>query len=318
MNERPPRSTGEILSDALALLRRHLRLTFTLALPFCAVDLMLREAGQSMLSRFTSQFGQEPGSLDPDMILGAVAGGVAGLGLLLASMLVVSVLAVGIVALTSSAWHGRAPALGDALRAITSRAAPALLTMLLFFAALAGVVAAAGVLVAIATVVSTIIDSLVTAVLVGGAVSIFLLWAVVFLTLRWSVNLQAVVLEERSGPSALARSSELMAHHGAPLFHSAKMRLSLLFLCTFAISLTMQSLFIAPRLVLALASGWTIKDGLPPLASMPLWFIVPFGVLEVLTNALVVPFSAVLMTLFYFDLRVRNEGLDLAPSEPVP
>ena len=47
---------------------------------------------------------------------------------------------------------------------------------------------------------------------------------------------------------------------------------------------------------------------------MPLWFIVPFGAIEVLANALVVPFTSLLMTLFYFDLRVRFEGYDLTPE----
>ena len=47
MDDRQPRSTGELLSDALSLFRRHFKLLYSLALPFCAVEMIMREAGKS-------------------------------------------------------------------------------------------------------------------------------------------------------------------------------------------------------------------------------------------------------------------------------
>jgi hypothetical protein len=309
MEERPPRSTGELVSDAMSLLRRHFKLLFSLALPFCAVDLVVREAGQSMLQKFRNQLEQNPAAIDLDMLLQTVADLSAGVGLLMSSVIFVQVLAVGLISLTSSAWHQRPVVLGDAIQAVVSRGAALIGTTLLWLAAIVSVVAVAVAVIAAAALTG----SLPLIVLASAAAAAVTVGALILLTLRWGVYTQAVVLEGRFGPGALARSTELMAGRGVPFFHSAKLRLSLLFLITFGISGTLQSMFAAPRLLVAFATGWNLSDGLPPLASMPLWFIVPFGMTEVLTNALVVPFSSVLLTLFYLDLRVRYEGIDLEP-----
>lgn len=309
MDDRQPRSTGELLSDALSLFRRHFKLLYSLALPFCAVDLIVREAGQSALQTMRTRLEQDPNSLDADAILGMLAGGAGGIGLILASAVLVQVLAAGLVTLTSQAWHHRVPALSDAINAVVSRAAALVGTSLLFFLAVFGLLGALMVLVGIAAATGSVVLIILASLLALAGMVL----ALIFLTLRWGVYTQAVVLENRFGPGAFARSTELMAGRGVPFFESAKLRLSLLFLITFAIGGTLQSLFAVPRLVVAFATGWDVADGMPPLASMPLWFIVPFGLMEVLTNALVVPFSSVLMTLFYFDLRVRFEGYDLTP-----
>jgi hypothetical protein len=312
MDDRQPRSTGELLSDALSLFRRHFKLLYSLALPFCALDLIIREAGQSALQSMRSKLEQDPGNLDVEAVLALLAAGAGGIGLILASAVLVQVLASGLVTLTSQAWHQRAPALADAINAVVSRAAPLVATSLLFFLAIFGLMGVLMVLVGVSAATGSIpLIIIMSLVALAGMVL-----ALVFLTLRWGVYTQAVVLENRFGPGAFARSTELMAGRGLPFFESAKLRLSLLFLITFAIGGTLQSLFAVPRLIVAFATGWDVADGMPPLASMPLWFIVPFGLMEVLTNALVVPFSSVLMTLFYFDLRVRFEGYDLTSAAP--
>ena len=46
-----PRTTGEVISDAVGVLRRSFPVIFSLAVPFCAVDLLLREVSQSFLVR---------------------------------------------------------------------------------------------------------------------------------------------------------------------------------------------------------------------------------------------------------------------------
>lgn len=310
MDERQPRSTGELLSDALSLFRRHFRLLYSLALPFGAVDLILREAGRSALQTMRSRLEQDPGSIDGGVLLEMAAAGAGGVGLIFASAVLVQVLASGLVTLTSQAWHRRSPSLGDATNAVVSRGAALVATTLLFFAAILGITGALmGLVIAAAATGSVAFIVLASLVALVG-----MILALVFLTLRWGVYTQCVVLENRFGPGAFARSTELMAGRGVPFFESAKLRLSLLFLITFAIGGTLQSLFAVPRLIVAFAPGWDIADGMPPLASMPLWFIIPFGLMEVLTNALVVPFSSVLLTLFYFDLRVRFEGYDLTPD----
>ncbi len=310
MDDRQPRSTGELLSDALSLFRRHFKLLYSLALPFCAVEMILREAGQSAVQGMRSAMEADPTNLDVDSAVAILAAGAGGMGLMFAGAVLMQVLGAGFVTLTSQAWHQRATALGDAINAVLSRGAALVGTTLLFFAVIFGLLGALTALVVVAAVSGSIAFIIIASLiaLVGSVL------ALIFLTLRWGVYTQAVVLENRFGPGAFVRSTELMAGRGVPFFETAKLRLSLLFLITFAIGGTLQSLFAVPRMIVAFATGWDVADGMPPLASMPLWFIVPFGLMEVLTNSLLVPFSSVLMTLFYFDLRVRFEGYDLAPA----
>jgi hypothetical protein len=49
---------------------------------------------------------------------------------------------------------------------------------------------------------------------------------------------------------------------------------------------------------------------------MPVPMLIPLALVEVALNAAVMPFSAVLLTLFTLDLRVRYEGLDMEPAAP--
>ena len=308
MQERVPRSPGELMSDAMALLRRHFKALYLLALPFCAGEVVLREAGQSAFQVLRTRITQDPTHIDADVLIQGLIAGAGGFGLLVGSLIVLQLLSAGVVNMAGVAWHGtRAPTLSDAFGAMATRGAALIATVLMFFFAFLAVIILPMVVVGVAFA----LDYVVVAVLLGIAALAFMVVASVVITLRWGLMTQTVVLEQRTGPRALARSTELMAGRGLPFFEGAKFKLSLLFLITFAISGTLQSLFAVPRLVIAFASGWNIADGMPPLASMPVWFIIPFGLLEVATNALLVPFSSALMTLFYYDLRVRYEALDL-------
>lgn len=309
MQERLPRSAGEILSDAMAVLRRHFKALVFVALPFCAVDLLLREGGQSALQSLPTVLMQDPDRIDVDGLLRLGAAAAGGLGLIIGSAMVLQLLFAGLVALAGSAWHGQELLLGAALDAMARRGAALILTALLFMVVV-GVIG----LVPVGLVAAlAVVGGPIAALAAGIVAAVVVVVAFIVLTLRWGLYTQTVVLEGRLGPGAFARSAELMAGRGVPLFEGAKFRLSILLLIAFALSGTLQSLFAIPRLAVAAATGWSFVDGMPPLASMPLWFIIPFGLLEVVTNALVMPFSSVLLTLFYFDLRVRYEALDLAP-----
>jgi hypothetical protein len=150
-------------------------------------------------------------------------------------------------------------------------------------------------------------------VFVGVALGVLLaLIAFIVLTLRWSLYSVVVVTEGRSLWAALSRSSELTAPRGLPLGETPRFRLSVIFLIGLALAGVLQSLFVVPRLVIAIATGWSFSDGaLPGLAALPVWFMVPFGLVEVVTNAAVLPFSAFLLCFFTLDLRVRYEGADV-------
>lgn len=311
MRERRPRSTGELLSDAMAVLRSHFKTLALLALPFCAVDLILREGGQAALASLKASLGSDSGPIRLEQLAQSAAAGLGGLGLLLGSIVVTQLLTVGVMAMAAEVWRGRRPAVPFALERILACGAPQVVTSILFVVVLVGAVVAPLILAGIAAVLTAgaVGGAMATALGVLGAALAAVL--VIAVTLRFGLYGQAVVLEERFAMDAFARSAALMAPQGLPLRESAKFRLSLLFFVSFALSLTQQGLVAIPRIVLASAGSWSVSDGLPPLASMPLAFIVPAALAEVALNAAIAPFAGVLLTLFYFDLRVRTEALDL-------
>lgn len=303
--ERGPRSTGEILSDAVSLLRRHFRAFYVLALPFCTIDLLLREGGNAVMD--AARRSLAGGELDAVLpVLASLSGA---LGLILGAALVGTLLSVALIHMTSTVWSGAAPEPSRALQVMVRRGPALVVTMLLFMAALmVATVAPALLMTGAGMLLGTV------GVVLGGVTSmVWVLVIMLVLSLRWLLYPQAVVVEERVALGALSRSASLMLARGLPFFERPKVRLSLLLLVTFALSATLSSLFAGPRLVWGLASGWELQNGLPPLLGMPVWAMVPLALTEVAMQAVLAPLGAVLATLFYYDLRVRFEGLDLEP-----
>lgn len=314
MQHRRPRETGELLTDAMAVLRRHFKTLTPLALPFCALDLVLREGGQAVLASARTLLGPGAGKQSVAGMLELVAAGSAGVGMLLGSMILMQLLTVAVVAATSEDWHARRPTVAHALTAVVARGASQVLTFTLFVAALSVVFV---VPVLLGVVAGTLLGGdgagvvpvgLVVGAGLGLVVAVVLAIAV---ALRFGLYTQAVVLESLVAGGAFTRSTALMASRGLGVFSGAKFRLSVLLFVAFALAASLQALFTVPRLVLATAMGWSTADGVPPLLSMPLAFIVPFALVEVALNALIAPLVGVLQTLFYFDMRVRTEALDL-------
>lgn len=309
MQERLPRSTGEIISDAMAILRRHIKPFCLLSMPFCTAELILREAGQSTFQRIEQGL-TGSSTFDMERLVQTVVGAAGGLGMFLGSVVLTQLLSAALITSTKAAWDGEEPRADRALSAVGRRGAALLAT----FFVLTLRIAALGALACLAIGAAALVEPLL-AVGVGGLALIGLLVAFILLSLRWGLFAQTVVLEGLRGMRALARSSSLTAGRGLPFTDSPKFRLSVLLLVTFAIAGTMQTLFTIPRLVMGFATGWSIGDaGLPPLASMPIWFIIPFAILEVALNSVVNPFASILVTLFYLDLRVRYEAIDLEPK----
>ncbi len=304
-----PRSTGEVISDAVAGLRRSFKVLFALAVPFCAIDLFLREVSSSFLTQVTAKI--DPLHVELAGLAAAGPAFSAAIGFLLASFFVQTLLGGAVAAVADDLCWRRTPSVGSALSRLVERGAPLLLTAMLFafLTSLASIAAmVVPILLSFAAAVATdFVGFLVLGTILGGVIALVV---VVVVTLRWSLFTPCVVVEKRSLFSALSRSSSLTAARGLPFFETPKFRLSVLFLVGLALSGVLQSLFLAPRLILAAATGWSFADWtLPGLAQMPVWFMVPFGLLEVVTNATVIPFTGLLIALFAFDLRVRYEGV---------
>lgn len=309
MQERLPRSTGEIISDAMAILRRHIKPFCLLSMPFCAAELILREAGQSTFQRIQQGL-TGSSNMDMEHLVQTVVGAAGGLGMFLGSVVLTQLLSAALIASTKAAWDGAEPRADRALSAVGSRGAALLVTFVVLTMQIVGLAVLACLAIGAAALAEPLLG-----VGVGVLALIGLVVAFILLSLRWGLFAQTVVLEGLRGMRALARSSALTAGRGLPFTDSPKFRLSVLLLVTFAIAGTMQTLFTIPRLVMGFATRWSIGDaGLPPLASMPIWFIIPFAVLEVALNSVVNPFASILVTLFYLDLRVRYEAIDFEPK----
>ena len=303
-----PRTTGEVISDAVSVLRRHFPVVFSLAVPFCAVDVLLREVSQSFMAGLGPVL-LKTGGASPEELLAALPDIGIVAGFLAAAFATQQVLMGAVTVVGEQAFAGRPASAREALARMAVRGGPLILTSLLFMLVLAGTTGLALLVPTLLTGVVAVQTGFVPLIFVGLGLGLLgSLVVLLVLTLRWSLYAPAVVCEGRSLFSAMARSSALTAPRGLPFFDTPRFRLSVLLLIALGISSVLQSLFVVPRLVVAFVTGWSFSNGgLPGLSHLPLWFGVPFGLIEVVTNAAVIPLSGLLLALFAFDLRVRYE-----------
>jgi hypothetical protein len=307
MSERVPRTTGEILSDGIGLLRSRFKTLYLLALPFCAVDIVLREGGSTVMAQARTVLAGNPADVSTDALLRALATLSGGMGLLMGSFVVLTALSAGVIQVASMTWRNEEATISDGLRAVTSRAGWLALTTILWALAFGLWMIPGFVLMFLMIALLGIVGQVLAVLVVLGWMALGL----IVLTLRWGLYPQVVVIEDKAGLGAFGRSRDLLAGRGMPFLESPKWRLSLVFIILFAVTGTVQGMFAGPRAIYALTSGWEFVNGLPPLSAMPIYFAVPLALVEVALNSIVVTFGPTLLTLFYYDLRVRYEGLDL-------
>lgn len=303
-----PRTTGEVISDAVSVLRRHFGVVFSLAVPFCAVDVLLREVSQSFMAGLGPML-LKPEGATPDDLLAALPDFGVVVGFLAAAFATQQVLMGAVTVVGEQAFVGRPASAREALVRMASQGGPLILTSLLFMLLVSGATTLALVAPTFAAGAIALSTGMAPLLFVGLGLGLLgSLVVMLVLTLRWSLYAPTVVCEGRSLFSALARSSALTAPRGLPFIDTPRFRLSVMLLIALGISSVLQSLFVVPRLVVAFVTGWSFSNGgLPGLTHLPLWFAVPFGLIEVVTNAAVIPLSGLLLALFTFDLRVRYE-----------
>lgn len=301
-----PQTTGEIITAAVAVLRRRLPLLFALAVPICGLDLVVREFAMAPMSGLSLK------DLELQRLLAQAPRFALSLVMLLVSLALQQVLSGAVTAVADDDVAGRSSSVLDVLQRLTSRLSTLLAAGTLFIGAGFVVLAlsfalpfGAALAVSLGLGVDPLLPSLVAVVVAicgGGA-------ALLVLVLRWWLFGAVALLEEQHGPlGALRRAAALTAARGLPFLETPRFRLSVLLLIALGLSSVLQTLFVGPRLVVAVITGWTPMDGaLPGLAQLPLYFAVPFGLVEVVTNAVVLPLSAILVALFAVDLKRRYE-----------
>jgi Membrane domain of glycerophosphoryl diester phosphodiesterase len=115
----------------------------------------------------------------------------------------------------------------------------------------------------------------------------------VFLAIKWSMTFPAIVAE-RAGPfAAMGRSWELTRGHWWRTFGALLVVVLISFVLAFAI-------------LIALGAAVASSDSISEVA-----FAVLITVVTIIVLAVLYPLTASIVTVVYYDLRVRNEGFDL-------
>lgn len=162
-----------------------------------------------------------------------------------------------------------------------------------------------------------------TLVLAGLAVALGFLLCIVpgaYLGLLWCVVVPVMLEESRHGTAALSRSAELMRHNPVGgLANAPRARAFLLVvagaLLGYAVSTAVQLPLMGLMGVAMLREVAAGQRADPQrLNEMMLWLQVPMQVLSTAVNVAVQLFSALGLSLLYFDTRRRKEGGDLAAA----
>jgi hypothetical protein len=280
-----PMEFGEILDGALSLFRRHfgLFLKLSLIVMWLPVALLLYWRVRFFGLQGTPE--QALAVLQSEMLsfsLWALLWGVVyGAAMLL--------LTAGSIRIISDSFLGREPKLGEALAMGAGKIVPLFLvgfgkTLLLILIAVGGAVVMA-VLVALGKAIGTAI-----AVLLVLAASVALAWLLLFVMSGYLVTTPVVVLENlASSFDSFGRSWQLT--------NGAKARMFFIIVVAWVIA------SLLPSLVLQ-AIGALILQFLPGA-------VLPWTVVQVALPIVLTPIIPCVLTLAYYDRRVRREGFDL-------
>ncbi len=135
---------------------------------------------------------------------------------------------------------------------------------------------------------------------------------VLWLILRFMLGAQVLALEPGGAMHAFRRSNALSSGRVEPGFMGlTKIRLTIVFTVIALILLTVSGVFAIPQMALI----FIYTNPMDPVHSnpdaIPLLFKVPAELIPVVVQAVLSPIMIVFNLVFYMDVRVRREGLDL-------
>ncbi|MFO0581841.1 MAG: hypothetical protein U0229_06200 [Anaeromyxobacter sp.] len=293
-----PLGLGQVVDRSVALTRRHFRALFLAMLVVEAPALALARLEASRLDDVLALVTAPARAAEALPALGAA------LAVLLVALLLLQLVGTAVTAVVV------APSLDPRPRpsARWGRLAAAVLSA----AALHGALLVAAPAVAALPGVWLLARAGSTAGFVAAAVALVLLPLVAFVVaLVRLVLAPAAAAVELRGPSALLRSSRLMAPPpGGPFLERPGVRASLVLLATFLLVLAVNAIAGLPRAIAVRAVGTPGPLGLP-LGPLPLPLELALGLFEALAGAALQPFSLVAVVVLYFERRARTEGLDL-------
>jgi hypothetical protein len=288
-----PLTLGELLDRSFSLYRHH----FWLFVGIMALPSLLGLTFGVLVALFNPQ-PPSSGSVaepNPAEILGAVLWfGAAALGMIVIYFITYAVALGATTVAVSQIYMGQPVSIRAAyapLRGLVGRLALLLLlvsirlfgiVLLMFaFIGFAGGLAAAGL-----PIVGGVI-------LLAGGVAMFVLW--IWIVLRYAVSVPAAVLEDESATDAIRRSIVLTK--------GSLLRVFALVAFTMVITYAVLAIFQGPFVVAGALAG--------PDSSTFFWMNLLGTITGSIGGAFTAPLMIVAFAVLYYDLRVRNEGLDL-------
>jgi hypothetical protein len=282
-----PMEFGEILDGALSLFRRHFGLFFKLSL-----TVMWLPLGVGLYWRL--RFFNFQGAQAPDQTLAAIQNDLLpimlwGLVLFVVYECALLLLTAGSIRVISDSYLGRPPLFAEALSFGARKIVPLFLVGLGKGLLLAVVAIVCGVVVALVAAGGKAAGAGVVALLVFTGVCL-MLWLMLFIACGYMLTTPTVVLESLpSAFDAFGRSWELT--------RGSKLKL---------LGLGFVAVLIASVLpaIVVQALGGVILEVAPGI--QPAWIIV-----SAVVPVMLAPIIPCIMTLAYYDSRVRREGFDL-------
>ncbi|MHB8877786.1 MAG: hypothetical protein ACYC8T_29185, partial [Myxococcaceae bacterium] len=316
---------GELIDRSASFWRSHLGALFKLSLGFQVAQYVTLKAWVFAMSAWFPLMlgGQKMAAAakdDPTEVLWQVGLGTASL---LGTMPVYLVIAwfagVAVTRYTMPALLGRPFSVGEALSRTRSRAgatAGGFLLSLVWFCGLAlllllpgAALVGGGLYLASGGHLAASTAALLFGMLAAG---LGLFAALTWYLLRFLLTMQVLAMEELGAVAALRRSGELVSGRIATgIGGLVKVRATIL-ITVVAIILTAVGIISGlPALVVQFVYGKLLDPVNASPESIPQALLIPAELLQVAAQAAVGPLFAVFGVLFYLDMRMRREGLDL-------
>jgi hypothetical protein len=294
-----PLTLGELLDRAFTLYRRHFRLFVGLMVVPSLFALVFSVANE-LLQGFIRTNPETLAGADPVRMMQLLIGGSMAFLLMFIAYLVAHMIALGATTVAvSEIYTGRDATIGSAYGRIRGQVGRLIWLFLLIALRLLGVFAAGMILVFMLSLVAAVaIGGPAGAALTGVGIVLgmfaMMLGCFVF-ALRYAVSVPALVLEDITAREAIHRSVGLTR---GSLGRAAV-------LAVFASIIAYAALFLlqGPFVIGVVMAG--------PGTTAALWFGLMGAVAGAIGSAITGPIMIVALAVFYYDIRIRKEGLDL-------
>ncbi len=322
MSDLRPMALGEIVDRSTAFWRQHWRPMYGLFVAFQLVQYVLLKAWQlAMQTWFPDSQGQrllDLGKTDPTEALGQMGVSVGSLlVVMLTTFFVSQVAGVAATGFIYPRLTGQAePSIRDALRRARARLGPTtgVFALSMLWAGVVFVLTqlpALG-LFGVAFLMRDASPGAIAALAIFAVIASFagILFLALWFIMRFVLVAQVVAMEDVSALAAFRRTGVLSSGRVAPGFDGlVKVRLTVLITVVGAILLLVSALTGIPQFVLQGVYGSGFGAG--ALVEPPQYLLVPAELFQILAGSIVSPLYVVFQVVFYVDMRIRREGLDL-------